>query len=380
MDIATPIVENLRVKQQAQNPVPNHIQDRRNAPRKGEPCPIWSRLSTPPERHVRLDNAERLFFDYLKELASRPDSRLIIRRGAILKLEPSDGDYFRVQLLSRKKKPEELGIPELVVLAEGGKSATVKQLGLESVRFSYPKYFMSAHVEIPFGPRTRRIDLDVRELAGDPGIASAEVSLWASGHGHSDEGTWIVIEVPESLLNQQSHEAEEYFLKGAMRLLSESDSPQPGRTMTLEEVRERVLGTLRKGALLSRKRNPSLPGMEIVEKPPFAGTFRFEQQCLKYPVAGKNVVVLGDAAGMGHHALSSGLEMGAHDLGPLGNLCDGLALKNDPQECLSRYAEDIFGSRLRLLGLGMSEYYPNTEAGRLKMLHRAAEIFHEETE
>lgn len=372
--IATIIEENLRIRDVAEAPVPNHIQDRRSTPRPGKICPIWRRLSTPPERHVRLDNAERLFFDHLEGLAAVESSNLTIRRGSILRLESQEGDFFRVYLEDADGGQSEcLGTPEIVVIAEGGKSSTVQKLGLESVRFSYPKYFMSAHVAIPFGPRTLRIDTDVRRLTKDPDSTSAEVSLWACGHGDADEGTWLVIEVPEALVNQQPEQAEEYFLTGAMQLMSE-----PIIGLSPSELSDRVRATIANGALLSRKRGSKLPGMEVVRKTTFAGTFKFEQQCLRHPAAGKNVVVLGDAAGMGHHALSSGLEMGAHDLGALGELCQALTTTKEATECIAHYADAVFRSRMRLLGLGMNEYYPDSAAGRLKILHRAAELFGED--
>jgi 2-polyprenyl-6-methoxyphenol hydroxylase-like FAD-dependent oxidoreductase len=374
LDIATPIVENSRVGDQAPGPVPNYLQDRRTTPREDEPCRIWTRLSTPPERHVRLDKAEHLFYEYLKGLAASPSPRLAIRRGSVLRLEPSTDGYYRVLLQHGKTKDvEDLGVPDLVVITEGGKSSTVRQLNLENVRFSYPKYFMSAHVAVPFGPRTRRIDTDLSALMDTAGVTPTEVSLWASGHGDSDEGTWVVIEVPEALLNQQPEQAEEYFVRGALLLMSESTIE-----LSDHELQQKIRATLRKGALLSRKRGAKLPGMETAAKSPFAGTFKFEQQCLRYPAAGKNVVVMGDAAGMGHHALSSGLEMGAYDLGPLGVLCEELALKNEPLISITNYAEAIFLSRLKLLGLGMSEYYPDSADGRLKMLDRAAQLLAED--
>ena len=375
MAIATPILENSRLAGQASDPVPNHIQDRRATPRRGQPCPVWSRLSSPPQRHVRLDKTESLYYEYLKSLAAAPSSSLSIRRGSVLCLEPADDGYYRVVLQhGMAGETESLGVPDLVVIAEGGKSASVRQLALESMRFSYPKYFMSAHIPVPFGPRTRRLDTNVEELVEGTEVASTEVSLWASGHGDSDEGTWVVIEVPEALLNQPSERAEEYFVKGAMLLMSESET-----TFSAQQLRRRIRATLDKGALLSRKRGSNLRGMDAAAKSPFAGTFKFEQQCLRYPAAGKNVVILGDAAGMGHHALSSGLEMGAHDLGALGVLCEELAQAKDPEDCIKTYAESVFDSRLKLLGLGMSEYYPDSATGRLKMLQRAAELFAEES-
>lgn len=374
MDIATPIVENLRQTTLDHHLMPNHIQDRRARPREGEPCPVWLRLATPPERHVRLDHAERLFYEHLKEMAAAPGSKLTIRRGCTLCLEPMEPESFKVLLRNaRTQKTEDLGVPDLVVVAEGGKSTTVRDLGLESVRFSYPKYFMSAHVAMPFGPRTRRIDTDVQALVEDPAAGQAEVSLWASGHGDSDEGTWVVIEVPESLLHQQPEQAQEYFVKGAMLLMN-----QPQVALLEQETENRIRASLGEGAILSRKRGAAVPSMDSAGKTPFAGTFKFEQQCLRYPAAGHNVVVLGDAAGMGHHALSSGLEMGAYDLLALQRLARALLERKDATRAIAAYAEEVFESRLKLLGLGMNEYYPNDATGRLKMLQRAAELWAED--
>lgn len=371
MAIATPIVESSRAGPGA-GPELSGLRDRRQAPRKGEPCPVWSRLSTPPERHVRLNNAESLYCEHLEELAARPSSPLSLRRGFLLTLQAGEDGYYRVSIQSKTGAPEELGKPDLVVIAEGGKSPSVAMLGLENVRFSYPKYFMSAHVALSLGPRTRRIDTDLRELLSEPGVPAAELSLWASGHGQSEEGTWIVLEVPERLLHQHPEQAEEYFVRGAMMLLRGA-VPE----MSDSSLRERIQGALPKGALLGRKTH-RMPGVEVASKPTFAGTFKFEQQCLRHPAAGKNVVVLGDAAGMGHHALSSGLEMGAIDLGPLGTLCDRLAQGDDPAHCVASYAETVFGLRLRLLALGMNEYYPDAASGRLAMLERAAVLSRED--
>ena len=375
MKLATPIVENVRKGWESNEPVPNHILDRRSSTRDGDACPIWSRLSTPPERHVRLDNTERLYYRYLKELETQPDTALSLRRGSRLQLEPTGKDYYRVLLQLPDESVEDLGTPDLVVIAEGGKSSTVETLGLENVRFSYPKYFMSAQVSFPYGPRTRRIDVEVRQLLQGSSVPTAVVGLWASGHGDSQEGTWVVIEVPEALLGQESEQAEEYFINGALLLLEDAC-----KALSTEQLRDRIRADLPVGALSRQKRAENLPGMEAAAKLTFAGTFKFEQQCLRHPAAGKNVVVLGDAAGMGHHALSSGLELGACDLQPLSTLCRNLEMGHDESGSIAAYAEAVFRSRLKLLGLGMNEYYPNLAEGKLAILHRAAEVLGEESE
>lgn len=350
MEISTPIAENLRDKPAT----PGKGWFRRlfaktTAPPEEPADIVTSRLGLPLLRHVRLDAAERLFFAHLDRQS------VVLRRGFILDLAPDQGRYrATIRKAQSDEPPEDLGSPDIIVLAEGGKSATVGQLGLESVRFSYPKHFMSAHVAIPFGPRTRRIDTDVRQLVGDPALSPAPVSLWACGHGDPDEGTWIVIEVPEELIAQLPAQAEEYFLEGATRLLE-------GRA-----DRETIRRSLDAGAVLAGSRSGNGT---------FAGTFKFEQQCLRFPAAGENVVVLGDAAGMGHHALSSGLEMGACDLIPLQRLVQDLNAGTPQKGAIERYAQTVYRSRITLLALGMREYYPNLAADPLDTLHRAAELF-----
>lgn len=379
--ITTPILENTRLRELPPGPLPGHIQRWftyfsqifRRTPEEiqgQQHCPIWSRLKTPPSWHVRLDNAERIFFDHLQECSQEETTRLAIYRGYRLCLEAGEEGFYRVALsptLGPAEAPD-LGQPDLVVLAEGGKSSNVAALGLTNVRFSYPKFFMSAHLEIPLGPRTRRIDTDLQHLLQDPQALPSEISLWASGHGDLSEGTWVVIEVPEGLLSQSPQEAEDYFLRGARRLLSDTHPPE-------QELELQLRAALSEGTLLSSRRHSEhLPELDASQTRPFAGTFRFEQQCLRFPAAGKNVVVLGDAAGMGHHALSSGLEMGACDLQPLGALAHQLTSGDDPEEAIARYADAVFRSRIKLLGLGMSEYYPNLPEDKESTLYRAAHL------
>ena len=369
MIISTPIEENERLASTHTEPQPAYPQDRRSSARAGSPCPVWTRLSTPPSRHVRLNHAESLFCQFIHEIEGAHEPRFVIQRGYELGLRSTDSDRYEV--FSRRQEGgriEDLGAPDIVVIAEGGKSDSVRALQLENVRFSYPKYFMSAHIDLPFGPRTRRIDTDLTKLVEQPGFPSTPLSLWASGHGEYDEGTWIVLEVPERLLDQHAEQAHEYFLRGATLLME--DTAENG---SQAHLREQISAALRQGAHLARK-SVGLPDVEAASKPTFAGTFKFEQQCLRFPAAGSNVVVLGDSAGMGHHALSSGLEMGVLDLIPLGRLCDHLQEGNDPKQGIAEYASTVFSSRLRLLAIGMNEYYPNAKGGRLQMLQRAAEF------
>ena len=385
MEISTPIEENLRTRHPQPGPLAKQrkrwLDSFRRFFRKSssetqppQGCEVTRRLLTQPLRHVRLDSLERLFYSYLNGLTrltaedygSKRAYRVVIRRGFHLYLKPDASHRYSASIRKMKSNedPENLGFPDLVVLAEGGKSSSVSRLGLETVRFSHPKHFMSAHVDVPFGPRTHRIDADVRQLLKDPSTGAAEVSLWACGHGDPAEGTWVVIEVPEGILTQLPEQAENLFVEGAMVLLG---SEPPARN---QELRQKIRRSVAEGAILTNSRR----AMDRAEGTPFAGTFKFEQQCLLHPAAGHNVVVLGDAAGMGHHALSSGLEMGACDLAPLRRLVQDLADAKDPAAAVDRYAQTVYRSRITLLALGMREYYPTLLAEELDLL-RAADFF-----
>ncbi|MBL8956422.1 MAG: hypothetical protein JNK82_36950 [Myxococcaceae bacterium] len=191
-----------------------------------------------------------------------------------------------------------LEAPALIVAAEGGKSPTARQLGLSMVKVSAPRFYISVHVDHSVGPITRRLDVD--------GLSS-----WAVGHGDPARGTWLVLEIPEKVHagRPSSTIDREHFERGARQLLGVVPEP-------------------------------SAEGLR--------GTFRFEQQLLPRPVAGSNVLFLGDSAGMGHHALGTGLELGAWDIGFLRK---GMSLED--------HAARVVEARIELLAFGMHEYYPS---------------------
>jgi hypothetical protein len=343
-----------------------------------EDLAIRERLTQSPVAHVRLDSLEKLFYAHLNGLTGLqygldPAPLLEVCRGYALDLQPEGGRFRAVIRPSDPDEPdapetEDLGFPDLVVLAEGGKSAGARNLGLETIRFSYAKYFMSAHVDIPFGPRTRRIDTDVRQLLRAPHLAPEPISLWACGHADPAQGTWIVLEVPAGFVEKSPDTALDYFVEGTCLLLG-GESAQKSR-----DVRTAIRRSVENGTLLANMRKCGNAAPDAGGGTPFAGTFKFEQQCLRRPAAGANVIVLGDSAGMGHHALSSGLEMGACDLGPLRRLAAELARGDDGATAVARYAESVFRSRVTLLALGMREYYPQLDFDPVDLMHRAADV------
>jgi 2-polyprenyl-6-methoxyphenol hydroxylase-like FAD-dependent oxidoreductase len=283
--------------------------------------PLLRRLLEEPTLHVRLDELERVFQSHLAALEGvevLTDTRVSLEGQGVYsaRLRPGGkGSTAAGRLVER---------PRLVVVAEGGKSPTAQGLGLQMLRVSAPRFYISVHVDHALGPVTRRLDTEVD---------GAHVSYWAVGHQDPARGTWLVLEIPERVHGGRPSSTfdRDYYARGAAQLLQ-----------------------------LERAPEPSGVGLR--------GTFRFEQQLLPRPVAGENVVVLGDAAGMGHHALGTGLELGAWDAGLLGSMLDD---GSAPAAALDRYATAVRDARVTLLAFGMHEYYPRLAADPTPWLREA---------
>ena len=253
--------------------------------------PLLERLAVAPEVHVRLDELERVMRGYVASLSRvevRASRAEVLATGEVV----TDGQTLQ---------------GELVVVAEGGKSASAERLGVRRVKVSRPRFYLSVHVDHPVGAMTRRRDV---ELDGH------QVSLWAVGHADPSRGTWLVLEVPAELQEgRSSHDFDAaWFERTATRLLDVPHAPAP-----------------------------SASGLK--------GTFRFEQQLLASPAVGERVLFVGDAAGMGHHALSTGLEVGAHD-------CLALAKWARGETSLAACARAVVDARVEVLACGMREYEP----------------------
>lgn len=268
---------------------------------------VAERLAKAPSVLVRLDELERVFFGHLSELRSQAGLRIL--RGAPLKVEAGARECYSVRV-----GDELVSAPEIIVVAEGGKSSTARQLGRAPERLSGPKLYLSVHVDAAVGPISRRIDTEV-----SVGEQHVPVCFWATGHRDPKKGTWIVLEVPAALhAGQGSQSFDRGYFEAASRQLLECETAPA----------------------------PSPAGLR--------GTFRFEQQLLVDPVAGKNLVFFGDVAGMGHHALGTGLELGASDLRALGALIAG-----EVGSGLGAYRRALVESRVALLAFGLREYHPD---------------------
>ena len=303
--IASPIetLEHFALRDGALHPVVSPVAQHPVVPRAPRSL-VRERLAQPAVVHVPLDELERCFAQHLRSAASTHPLELV--RGVFDVVDDGDG----VGPLSVRVDGEDLGSPDLIVVAEGGKSPTARRLERVPVRLSSPKFYISVHVDHALGPLSRRLDSDVVADGQRVGVSS-----WATGHSDPTKGTWVVVEIPEALHAGRGSQTFDrpYFDDVAVTLLGLSSPP-------------------------------------AITAGGFSGTFRFEQQLLLTPTAGANLVFFGDAAGMGHHALGTGLELGACDLQALRDVVDGGRL--------AAYADAVRASRVVLLAFGLREYYP----------------------
>ncbi len=271
------------------------------------------RLRAAPIVHARIDELERAFAAHLDALA-RDGGRLTLRRGRRVVVVPGAGGRSTVELIDENGAPPILLAPDLVVIAEGGKSVNARRLDVRAVKLSPPRHYLSVHVRTPIGPITRRVD-------GEAG------SCWATGHADPAKGTWIVVETaaPAASLGRDAFD-EAAFVVGARRLLDASAGLDQGPLAAIDH--------------------------------PFRGTFRFEQQLLLRPAFGDDVVFFGDCAGMGHHAHCSGLELGACDAAALAILAADLAGGGARRAAVDAYAAAVRRSRVELAAFGLAEYDP----------------------
>jgi 2-polyprenyl-6-methoxyphenol hydroxylase-like FAD-dependent oxidoreductase len=332
------------------------------------------RLTAPKAVNVSIRELEKLFHEHLQgiaaedEKAGRPPRITLMREYSAKPQHDPQTDTYKITAepwrYSEKKAsmtPKELGTPDLFVIAEGGKSTSARAVGMEMQRLSRSRTFVSGHVPESLGNVTRRVnaELMVEHPVGDAPTARDQVSLWATGH--TDKGTWLLMEVPDSMKIDSAHVALDLFLAGKALLFN--PTPEQAREFKHTELAD-----------------PSVPDVHAhAEKPPqyttgFGGIFNFEQQLMPKPTAGKNVVAMGDAGGMTHADLSAGLEIGIHDLAALTVLASSIQRGEAPERAMETYGSTLYQTRLDALSLGMKEFYPDVNPFPKELLDRASRI------
>lgn len=332
------------------------------------------RLTAPKAVNVSIRELEKLFHQHLQgivaedEKAGRPPRITLMREYTVKPEHDPKTDTYKITAepwrFSEKKASmtaKELGTPDLFVIAEGGKSTSARAVGMEMQKLSRSRTFVSGHVPESLGNKTRRVNAEfmVEHPVGGVPKAREEVSLWATGH--TDKGTWLLMEVPDSMMIDNAHAALDLFLAGKALLFN----PTPEQAHEFKHTHVAEL---------------NVPEDHVhAEKAPtyttgFGGIFKFEQQLMPKPTAGRNVVAMGDAGGMTHADLSAGLEIGIHDLAALTVLASSIQRGEAPDRALESYGSTIYQTRLDALALGMKEFYPDVNPFPKELLDRASRI------
>lgn len=379
LSIATPIEDVQWLKLAAGTMESAHHKPKDASTRSVSEQSVEERLHAPKAFHVQLRELETLFAQHLQGLATQNragEAQLKLYREFAVQLAPQSDNRFGVAIVPSKNdgRPSmDLGVPDLVLLTEGGKGTHAAAFDKPMTKLSGKKYYLSAHVSTPLGPITRRVDSEAGALVDtlQPSVPpQTPVSLWATGHGESSKGTWIVMEVPEPMRLETGEAALEYFLEGSA-LLFGLDAPglSPAQRQTLAAEAEQLKGLQAPGvpanhqALKQRIAQSRTPG--------FSGIFTFEQQMQADPRLGSNVLLAGDGAGMGHHHFSTGLEMGIIDRRAFRAMAQAIHRGEPNETAIARAAEAIVSHRVALMSLGLPEYYTEADFDTTELVRRS---------
>ena len=98
---------------------------------------VSERLQQDPIVHVRLDELERVFCEHLCGLDPRRGIRLMRGTQLVVTAEPG------AKAFSAVCGSQVTSAPDLIVVAEGGKSPTARLLGKRTQKLSTPKLYLS---------------------------------------------------------------------------------------------------------------------------------------------------------------------------------------------------------------------------------------------
>ncbi len=105
---------------------------------------------------------------------------------------------------------EEMGKPDLIVVADGANSPTRQQAGIDFVASSSERFYLGALVEHDLGPNYRRLGL----WEGDQ-----LRHLMATGHAHYPQ-TWVSVEGDAALLEMSPEERKQHLMERTSVLLN----------------------------------------------------------------------------------------------------------------------------------------------------------------
>jgi 2-polyprenyl-6-methoxyphenol hydroxylase-like FAD-dependent oxidoreductase len=162
-----------------------------------------------------------------------------------------------------------LGIPDLIVIAEGANSKSRRDLGIQWEMTS-PRTHISGVIEIDSG------GIMIKHWRNENNQSLLTGAIGSAGSGK----TWIVAEIDASTLSTQL-QIDEEFRKIAAQCLE----------LGVNEARElSIFGSVEKTSLR---------------------LFDFQQGISSVAYAGSNAILIGDAVGTGHWVVGGGMQIGA---------------------------------------------------------------------
>lgn len=173
---------------------------------------------------VRIADVETALYDRALELGVK------IEKGWKAQLDPvqtgADTGLYRVTAERVRKtdtgfestgEVRDLGVPGLVLVADGTNSATRDALGIEFEAKSEPTYYLGGQVETDLGPITRK---DVQTW--DDGF---QQKLMATGHMRYPQA-WISVQCRPEVANASKEERTRQLCEGASEILHTTVHPE----------------------------------------------------------------------------------------------------------------------------------------------------------
>ncbi len=168
-------------------------------------------LSEASVGQVRISDVERALFEKSQKMG------ILFMEGQTAQLQAEkDGNYSVVARPVHGGPAESMGTPDLVVVADGANSPTRKDLGIEFIDESSPRYYLGALVDVPIGPDFRKVGLhDGNQL----------FHMMATGHSKYPS-TWISVEGDARLQTMSAEERNRYLAERGSILLDRTITPK----------------------------------------------------------------------------------------------------------------------------------------------------------
>ena len=217
---------------------------------------------------------------------------------------------------------EGIGVPDLIVIAEGANSKTRNFLGIRSLPMSQSRMQMSGAIGIDSGG----VMIKHRRYERGPFIMLTGV-MGRKGSGK----TWIVADIDPSKLKNQEEINDEFRRLAAASL-----------DLSTENIKNlEIFG--------------SIDGMPIA-------LFPLQQTISDAATAGDNIIFIGDAVGIGHWSVGGGMQIGAVCHAErlkilLLDIDSGMAKK----EALQKYSEGVLSDTKAWGEAGLRDFYPTVQ-------------------